>query len=123
MDLSVQLSFRDLPPSSAVEAAISERASALANCFFEARRWRVVVDREGNSDLTGHDIVLTVAVDLPDGELVVGEHKRHPDLATALDTTFGAMAQQLEQRIVARRLFAVLQEWPEVSSPSASLPG
>lgn len=104
VDASITISFQDLPPMPRVEAAMRQRAAEIARRFPALLGIRFVVDSESNRFLTDHDYIVTATVESDDGTLVIGEHKRHPDLASAIECTFAALTARLE-RAAAHRVF------------------
>jgi ribosome-associated translation inhibitor RaiA len=111
MPLSVDISFRDLPRLPLVEAAMRERLEQLASRFEGIVGARVVVDTESNRFLTDHDYIVMATVRLDDGPIVVGEHRRHPDLAGAIECTFAELDRRLQLHL-ARPAPAVPQRLP-----------
>jgi ribosome-associated translation inhibitor RaiA len=97
MNVPLQITFRDIPSSPAVEERVRELAGKLETLYGRIVGCRVVVETEGNRHLTGHDYVVTATLELRDGVIVAGQHKRHPDLPTALDCTFGTLVRRLDE--------------------------
>lgn len=102
MDAPIAVIFRDMPALPLVEAAMRQRAAEIVRRFPAVLGIRLVVDAEGNRFLTDHDYVVTATAHLHEGPLVVGEHRRHPDLASAIECSFAALTGRLEQRFALR---------------------
>lgn len=96
MPVPVDISFRDLPRLPLVEAAMRDRLEQLASRFEGIVGARVVVDTESNRFLTDHDYIVMATVRFDDGPVIAGEHRRHPDLAGAIECTFAELDRRLE---------------------------
>ena len=116
MDASIAVTFRELPPLPLVEAAVRRRAAEIVRRFPMVLGLRLVVDTESNRFLTDHDYIVMATVRFDDGTLVLGEHRRHPDLASAIECTFAALTGRLEQRWAPRGRALVPQ--PEADRPA-----
>lgn len=99
MALPVDISFRDLPRLPLVEAAMRERLEQLATRFDGIAGARVVVDTESNRFLTDHDYIVTATIRLELGPIVAGEHRRHADLASAIECTFAELERRLQLHV------------------------
>lgn len=108
MEPTIDVTFREMPPLPLVEAAIRQRATEIAHRFGEVCGIRIVVDTESNRFLTDHDYIVSATVQCGDGVVVVGEHKRHPDLASAIECMFAALTDRLERRCAARASAALV---------------
>lgn len=98
MEPAIDVTFRDIAPLPRVEAAMRERALDVARRFDGLRGLHVVVETEGNRFLTGHDYIVAATLTFDGETLVIGQHKRHPDLASAIECTFASIAATLERR-------------------------
>lgn len=104
MALSVDVTFLDLPRLPLVEAAMRERLQHVACRFEGIVGARIVVDTESNRFLTDHDYIVMASVRFGDGLVVAGQHKRHPDLASAVECTFAALERRLQEHAAAQPL-------------------
>lgn len=101
MEPAIDVTFRETAPLPRVEAAMRARALDVARRFDGLRGVHIVVETEGNRFLTGHDYIVAATLTLDGETLVVGQHKRHPDLASAIECTFASIAAKLETRAAA----------------------
>ncbi len=100
MSTQVQVTFRGIPHSEAVEARIREKAKRLDRFFQNITNCHVVVESPHNHHKKGKIYRVSVHVDVPGDELVVNrEHPSdhsHEDLYVAVRDAFEAMVRQLE---------------------------
>ena len=100
MQLPVQITFRNLAPSTAVEAHIRERADALEKFFGRIIACRVVIEARARRHHKGNLYHLRVDLTVPGREIVVKrdppEHHAHEDILVAVRDAFDAVRRQLE---------------------------
>ncbi|HVN83433.1 MAG TPA: HPF/RaiA family ribosome-associated protein [Candidatus Binatia bacterium] len=100
MQLPVQITFRGMKPSEAVEARIRERAAKLDGYYDRIMSCRVVVEAPHRHHHQGKLFHVRVDVKVPDGELVVSrepaEHHAHEDVFVAVRDAFNAVQRRLE---------------------------
>ncbi len=100
MRTELQVTFRGIPHSDAVEAKIRERASRLDRFYQNITGCHVVVESPHNHHKKGKLYRVSVHVDVPGDELIVNrEHSAdhaHEDLYVAVRDAFDAMVRQLE---------------------------
>ena len=100
MHQSTRITFRDIPHSDAVEAAIREKAEKLHQFFDRITSCTVVVEAPHTHHNKG--VLYHVRIDLvvPDGELVVSrshdDKHAHEDVYVAIRDAFDAMRRQLK---------------------------
>ena len=103
----LQVTFRGLEHSKAVEAKIREKASRLDRFFQRITMCSVVVESPHNHHKKGKIYRVSVHVTVPGDELVVSrEHPTdhaHEDLYVAVRDAFDAMLRQLEHYAARRR--------------------
>ena len=108
MQLPIQITFRDMEPSDAVEANIRERATRLDRFYDHIMSCRVVVESPHAHHHKGRLFQVKVDVTVPDGELTVnhGHHHKdhsHEDVYVAIRDAFAALRRQLEDYVQKRR--------------------
>jgi cold shock CspA family protein/ribosome-associated translation inhibitor RaiA len=91
MQLPVQITFRKMTPSPAVEAHIRERADALDRSFGRIMACRVVVEASAGRHRKGKLFHLRVDLTVPGRE-----HHGHEDIQVAVRDAFDAVRRQLE---------------------------
>jgi cold shock CspA family protein/ribosome-associated translation inhibitor RaiA len=100
MQLPLQITFRKMAPSPAVEAHIRERAAALDRQFGRIMACRVVVEASSRRRRQGRLYRLRIDLTVPGREIVVDrdppEHHAHEDILVALRDAFDAARRQLE---------------------------
>ncbi|MCC6848893.1 MAG: HPF/RaiA family ribosome-associated protein [Deltaproteobacteria bacterium] len=106
MDQPVQITFRDVPPSAAVEARIREEADALRQYDDRIVRCRVVVEQPHRHHHQGRLFAIRIDLTVPGREIVIGNGSHadpaHEDVYVAIRDAFEATRRQLQDH--ARRL-------------------
>lgn len=101
MQIPVQITFRDIPGSAAVEDNIREHAAKLERFFDRVTRCRVVVEAPHRHHHQGKLYHVRVDLTVPGSELVVNrephEHHAHEDVYVAIRDAFLAAGRQLEE--------------------------
>jgi len=107
MKLPLQISFRDLPHSEAIEAAVRKRAARLDRFYGEIMSCRVTVEAPHRHQHKGKLYSVKVDVTVPDDEIVVSRtpdrHQSHEDVYVAVRDAFDAMTRRIEDHIRMRR--------------------
>ena len=108
MQIPLQITFRDMEPSEAVEARIREKAAKLDHFFDHVMACRVMVESPHGHHHQGRLYHVRIDVTVPDGELLVThEHHHkdhsHEDVYVAIRDAFDAMKRQLEDYARKRR--------------------
>jgi cold shock CspA family protein/ribosome-associated translation inhibitor RaiA len=100
MEIPLQIGFRGMAPSPAVEAHIRERVDGLERYFDRIIGCRVVVEASGRHQRKGKLYHLRVDVIVPGREIVVKrdppEHHAHEDVLVAVRDAFDAARRKLE---------------------------
>jgi ribosomal subunit interface protein len=100
MQLPLQITFRKMAPSPAVETHIRERVDALDRYFGRIMACRVVVEASTRRQRKGRLYHLRVDLTVPGREIVVKrdppEHQAHEDILVAVRDAFDAARRQLE---------------------------
>lgn len=100
MQLPLQITFRDMDPSAAVETKIREKAAKLDQFFDHIMSCRVTVEAPHRRHHQGNLFHVRIDVTVPGKELVVSrepaEHQAHEDAYVVIRDAFNAMRRQLE---------------------------
>jgi cold shock CspA family protein len=107
MQLPLQISFRQMEHSPALEAMIREKAARLDTFASRIMSCRVVVEPAGRHRIHGNQYNVRIDVTLPGGEVVAtrepAEHEEYKDIAIALRDAFDSAARQLEDFVRRQR--------------------
>ena len=108
MKIPLQITFRDMEPSAAVEANIREKAGRLEQFYDQIMSCRVMVEAPHSHHHQGNLYQVRIDLGVPDGELLVThEHHHkdhsHEDVYVAIRDAFDAMKRQLEDYARKRR--------------------
>ncbi len=99
MPMPVQITFRHLDHSDAVEARIRELADVLVREFERITACRIIVEATHRHHHTGNNYHLRVEIAVPGQEIVVNrdpaEHHSHADIYVAIRDAFDAARRQL----------------------------
>ncbi|MCC6764749.1 MAG: HPF/RaiA family ribosome-associated protein [Deltaproteobacteria bacterium] len=100
MDQPVQITFRDVPPSEAVEARIREEADTLRQYDDRIVRCRVVVEQPHRHQHQGRLYAIRIDLTVPGREIVIGNGSHadhaHEDVYVAIRDAFEAARRQLQ---------------------------
>ena len=103
----LQINFRHMEHSDAVEAKVRERARKLDKFYEHITSCRVVVEPAHKHKHKGNLYQVRIDVTVPGKELVVtrgaDEHQAHEDIYTSIRDAFDAMRRQLEDYSRIRR--------------------
>ena len=118
MQIPVQITFRNIGPSPAIEAAVRERASKLERFFDRIISCRVVVEAPHRSKRKGKLYQIRISLTVPGEELAVTaagpQDPAHEDVYVAIRDAFDAAERRLQD-------YADRLREP-VKTPAASLP-
>lgn len=107
MKLPLQVVFRNMGPSDAVEAKVRERAAQLDRFYEHVMSCRVVVEAHHKHHHQGNLYHVRVDLKVPDGEIVASRdpvgHHAHEDVYVAIRDAFDAARRQLEDYVRRRR--------------------
>jgi len=108
MQIPLQITFRDMEPSAAVEAGIREKAAKLDQFYDHIMSCRVMVEAPHGHHHQGNLYQVRIDLTVPEGELLVTrEHHHkdhsHEDVYVAIRDAFDAMKRQLEDYARKRR--------------------
>jgi ribosome-associated translation inhibitor RaiA len=100
IQIPVQVTFRNLGHSEAIEAKIQERARKLGSFYPHIMSCRVAVEALHRHHVQGNHFHIRIDVKVPGGELVAGrepdEHHSYTDVYVAIRDAFDAIRRQLE---------------------------
>lgn len=100
MKLPLQIVFRNLDPSDAIEAKVRERAERLERYADDVMSCRVVVEAEHKHHHQGHLYHVRVDLKVPGAELVASREPElnhsHEDVYVAIRDAFDAVRRKLE---------------------------
>lgn len=103
MKQDLQITFKDMPSSTAVEARIREHAAELDRFHDAIIRCRVVVERPHRHARQGNLYAVHIVLTIPGHELVVGreptQHHAHEDVYVAIRDAFEAAKRQLQDHV------------------------
>lgn len=116
MQQPLQITFRNLERSEAIEAKIRERAAGLENYYDNITSCRVAVESRHRHHHHGNHYHVRVEVTVPGGHLVAGrepdEHHAYTDVYVAIRDAFDSMRRQLEDYARRRRRQVKAHETP-----------
>jgi len=100
MDVPLELSFRNMDPSDAVEVRVRERVDKLETYFGRINSCRVVVEAPHRRHHKGKIYHVRIEIGVPGRTLIVdrdpGQHHAHEDVYVAIRDAFDAARRQLE---------------------------
>jgi ribosome-associated translation inhibitor RaiA len=107
MTIPLQITFRDLPSSAAVEERIRERAEHLERVFDRLTSCRVIVEGRHRPQRAGKVAHLCIELTLPGRTITVGrgaaEYDLHEDVFVAVRAAFDTARRQLDRHARRRR--------------------
>ena len=100
MKLPLQVTFRNMDPSDAMESNIRERAEKLDRFYDQIMSCRIMVEASHKHHQHGNLYHVRIDITVPDGEIVVSrerdKHQAHEDAYVAIRDAFDAARRQLE---------------------------
>lgn len=116
MQLPIQITFRNMDPSPAIEQRIREKARKLDRFFDHIMSCRVMVEAPHRHQRKGKLYHVRIDVTVPDGELVASrspdQHHGHTDMYAAIRDAFDAVYKQLDAYVGKLRGDIKLHETP-----------
>ncbi|HEX6275711.1 MAG TPA: HPF/RaiA family ribosome-associated protein [Polyangiaceae bacterium] len=107
MQVPLQITFRGMEPSTAVESRIREKATKLERFHGRITGCKVVVDMPHRQHKHGTLYAVRVELGIPGREILaskgIGENHAHEDVYVAVRDAFDAVIRQLEGEIRVRR--------------------
>lgn len=107
MPIPVQITFRDIPPSEAVEARIRKRAGRLERFADRATSLRVIIAaphaRPQGAHHRGQTFQFTLELAMPKGDIVVSQSDSdkhgHEDIYVAMRDAFHALERRVHEHL------------------------
>ena len=96
MRLPLQVTFRNIPPSEAIETHIKEKAAKLDRFYDRIMSCRVVVDRTQQRQRQGKLFGVRIDITVPRKELAV-TREENEDVYVAIRDAFDAVCRRLEE--------------------------
>ena len=107
MQIPLQITFRNMDPSDAVEANVREKAGKLERFAEHITSCRVIVEAPHKHQHKGNIYGVRIDITLPGGEIIVNSHPEqnhaHEDIYVAIRDAFDAARRQLEDYVRIRR--------------------
>ena len=100
MKQPLQINFRDIPPSDAVEARIREKAAKLDEFYDHIMTCSVMVEAPHTHHHKGYLYHIRIDLTVPNGEIVINrdpkDHQAHEDIYVAIRDAFDAARRKLQ---------------------------
>jgi ribosome-associated translation inhibitor RaiA len=107
MTVPLQITFRDLPSSSAIEERIREGAQQLERVYDRINACRVIVEGRHRPQRAGRVAHLCIELSVPGKVITIGrdaaEFHVHDDVFVAVRTAFDAARRRLDRHAQRRR--------------------
>jgi len=107
MQVPLQITFRHLDPSDAIEADIRDKAGKLEQFADDITSCRVVVEAPHKHQHKGRIYTVKIDIRLPGEEIIAShhsdQHHAHEDVYVAIRDAFNAAKRQLEDYVRERR--------------------
>ena len=107
MEKPLDITFRHMDPSPAVEERIREKVDELERCFDRIVGCRVVVEQDHRHHRQGNLFRIRLDITLPGKEIAVNrkgpKNQAHQDVYVAIRDTFAAAKRQIEDHARIRR--------------------
>ena len=97
MQSALQITFRDMPPSEALETRIRDKVAKLEKFHPHITSCRVTVEESHRHQNQGRHFGVKVEVHVPGGQPVVASLKHDEDVYVALRDALGAVRRRLEE--------------------------
>lgn len=124
MQAPVQVTFRDMPVSDAVESACWEEAAKLERYYDRITSCRIAIGEAGRRQRKGNQFEVRIDLTVPGRVLVVNRHppqgQRDEDIQLAVSDAFAKLRRQLED--FARRQRGQVKAHESPSSPQTTAP-
>jgi ribosomal subunit interface protein len=112
MDTPLQITFRNIPPSDAIEADIRKRAAKLDQLSGHVMRCRVTVEAAGKHKQQGRLYEVRIDLTVPGAEIAISHGQQHDDVYVAIRDAFDAAARKLEDTVRCQRGDVKVHEVP-----------
>ncbi|MGK7951482.1 MAG: HPF/RaiA family ribosome-associated protein [Xenococcaceae cyanobacterium] len=126
MQLPLQITFRDIPPSDAIEAKIRQQAEKLNRFYDNIMSCRVVVEAPHRHHHQGTIYHVRIDLTVPQGELVINrnpsQNQAHENLYVAIRDAFAAARRRLKSYAAVQRNETKVHEIPDHGRVISVLP-
>ena len=126
MEQPLQITFRDIPRSEALEADIREKAAKLDQFYEKIMTCRVMVEAPHGHHHQGYLYHIRIDLTVPGGELIIKrgpkEHHAHEDPYVAVRDAFKAARRQLQDYARKQRGKVKTHELPPHGTVSEIIP-
>ena len=95
MQLPLQISYRNMESSAAIDALVREKAAKLEQFHSRIMSCRVAIEQPGRHQQQGKQFVVHIDLKVPGGEIAVNRD-HHEDVYVALRDAFDAARRKLE---------------------------
>jgi ribosomal subunit interface protein len=113
MQNALQVTFRDMPASEALETRIRQKAEKLEKFHPNITNCRVTVEESHRHHTQGRHFGVKVEVHVPGGQPVVATLKHDEDVYVALRDAFGSVRRRLEEGLRETRGNVKVHETPQ----------
>lgn len=107
MKQPLQVNFRDIPPSEAVEAKVREKAAKLDEFYDHIMACNVMIEAPHGHHHKGHLYHVRIDLTVPNHEIVVNrspkDHHAHEDVYVAIRDAFNAARRKLQDFAMKQR--------------------
>jgi ribosomal subunit interface protein len=103
MQMPLQVTFRHLSHSDAIEEEVRKRAAKLEHFCEEITSCRVTVETEGKHRHRGRRYNVNVDITVPHGEMVFTHNHSDEDVYVAIRDALDAATRRLEEHVRRRR--------------------
>jgi ribosomal subunit interface protein len=107
MQLPLQITFHDLPPSDAIEQYVRKHAAKLDAFAPRITRCRVALERPHRHSRHGGHYRVAIAVSLPEGTVVAtrspDDEKTYEDLYAVIDASFDDIGRRIQDFVRRQR--------------------
>ncbi len=102
MRTPLQINFRGMDTSPALETLIRDKTAKLEQFHPNVTGCRVVIDKPHQHEQQGEHFIVSIDVSVP-GSNIVANHAHHEDVNVALRDAFFAARRQLEEHAIRMR--------------------
>ena len=126
MQIPLQITFHDLPPSDAIEAQIRQKVEKLNRFYDRIISCRVVVEAPHRHHHQGNIYHVRIDLSVPQGEVVINrnpsQNHAHEDLYVAIRDAFAAAQRRLKSYAAVQRQKTKVHEIPDHGRVISLLP-
>ncbi len=126
MQIPLQITFRNFPPSDALEAKIRQQAEKLNRFSDRIISCRVTIETPHRHHRQGQIYYVRIDLTVPQGELVINrhpsQHQSHENLYVAIRDAFAAAQRRLQSYAAVQRNETKVHEIPDHGRVISVLP-